>query len=248
MIFPVILYNCEIRAASLLKKKNYSEQNLAENLFHLQCLQEDLHMKFTKIVLGVNSKANNFAVRSELGRFPLHIKIYIAMLKYWNRLNDLIDDPIIVYERIVNEDICVSKDYTFSWLSSIEMLVKVTRYFQYWNDGSYSSKSFPNEFVKKLKSMFVDEWKNKMTLNTSREQAEQRKLSFYCKIKKELKMERYLSVIQNLEIRNYVARFRISAHKFPIGTGRYINTERQNCVKEELEMNNITFQSVIMPS
>ena len=59
------------------------------------------------------------------------------MLKYWNRLSDLIDNPIIVDARIVNEDICVSKDYTFSWLSSIEMLMKVTGYVQYWNDGNY---------------------------------------------------------------------------------------------------------------
>ena len=62
-ISPVILYNCEIWGASLLRKKNYGEQNLAENLFHLQCLQEVLHMKFMKIALGVNSKATNFAVR-----------------------------------------------------------------------------------------------------------------------------------------------------------------------------------------
>ena len=117
------------------------------------------------------------------------------MLKYWDRLHNLTDNPIIVDARIVNKDIRVSKDYTFLWLSSIEMLMKVTGYFQYWNDGNYSSKSFPNEFVKKLKSMFVDEWKNEIILKTSSEQAEQGKLSFYRKIKKELKMERYLSLI-----------------------------------------------------
>ena len=94
MISPVILYNYEVWGASLLRK-NYSEQNLADNLFHLKCLQEDLHMKFMKIALGVNSKATNFAVRSELGRFPLHIKIYTAMLKYWNRLNNFINNRII---------------------------------------------------------------------------------------------------------------------------------------------------------
>ena len=114
MISPVILYNCEIWGASLLGK-NYSEQNLAENLFHLQCLQEDLHMKFMKIALCVNSKATNFAVRSKLGRFRLHIKIYTAVLKHWNRINDIIDNPIIVDARIVNEDVHVSKDYTFSF-------------------------------------------------------------------------------------------------------------------------------------
>ena len=102
MISPVILNNCEIWCASHLKRKNSSEQNLVEYLFHLQCLQEDLHMKFMKTALGVNSKATNFAVRSRLCRFPLHIKIYTAMLKYWNRLNDFIDNPIIVDARIVN--------------------------------------------------------------------------------------------------------------------------------------------------
>ena len=155
MISPVILYNCEIWGASLLRKKNCSEQNLADNLFDLKCLQEDLHMKFMKIALGVNSKATNFAVRSELGRFPLHIKIYTAVLKYWNRLNNFIDNPIINDTRIVNEDIHLSKDYTFSWISSIEMLMKVTGYSQHWNNGNYSSKSFPTEFVKKLKSMLM---------------------------------------------------------------------------------------------
>ena len=60
-------------------------------------------------------------------------------------------------------------------LSSIEMLMKVTGYSQYWNNGSYSSKSSPNEFVKKLRSMSVDDWKNEMILKTSSEQAEQGK-------------------------------------------------------------------------
>ena len=120
MISPVSLYNSEIWGASLPKKKNYSEQHLVENLFHLQYLQEDLHMKFMKIALGVNSKATNFAVKSDLGRFPLHIKIYTTMLKYWIRLSDLIDNAIIVDARIINEDIHLLKDHTFSWLSSID--------------------------------------------------------------------------------------------------------------------------------
>ena len=57
------------------------------------------------------------------------------MLTYWNRLNNFIDNPIINDARIVNEDIHLSKDYTFSWISSIEMLMKVTVYSQHWNNG-----------------------------------------------------------------------------------------------------------------
>ena len=77
-------------------KKEKQKQKLAENLLQLQCLQNDPYMKFVKIALGVNSKATNFTVRSELGRFPLHTKIYTTMLRYWNRLNNLTDNTIIV--------------------------------------------------------------------------------------------------------------------------------------------------------
>ena len=56
--------------------------------------------------------------------------------------------------------------------------MKVTGHSQQWNNGNYSSKSFPTEFVKKLKSMFVDDCKNEMILKTSSEQAGQGKLSF----------------------------------------------------------------------
>ena len=33
---------------------------------------EKLHIKFCKRVLGVHQKSTNFAVLSELGRFPIH--------------------------------------------------------------------------------------------------------------------------------------------------------------------------------
>ena len=58
------------------------------------------------------------------------------MLKYWNTLNDFIDNNIIVDAMIINEDIHLLKDYTFSWLSSIEMLMKMTGYSQHWNNGN----------------------------------------------------------------------------------------------------------------
>ena len=69
-----------------------------------------------------------------------------------------------------------------------------------------------------------------MMLKASSDQTEQGKLRFSSKIKKELKMERYLSVIQNSEISNYVARFRFSADKFPKETGRYVNIDPQSRV------------------
>ena len=60
---------------------------------------EKLHLKFAKFVLGVHRKSFNFAVMSELGRFPYYIDIVKASLKYWHRLenvdkNSLLSDAL----------------------------------------------------------------------------------------------------------------------------------------------------------
>ena len=43
---------------------------------------EKLHLKFCKSTLGVNSKATNLAVYSELGRYPLLVDRITACMKY----------------------------------------------------------------------------------------------------------------------------------------------------------------------
>jgi hypothetical protein len=44
---------------------------------------------YSKRVLGVHQKSTNFAVLSELGRFPIHYQIIKQMLGYWHRLENL---------------------------------------------------------------------------------------------------------------------------------------------------------------
>ena len=82
MVVPIILYNSEIWGAYLFRNKQILYEN-NEFLFDLKNILEDLHIKFMKVVLGVHSKTCNLAVRSELGRLPLHIKIFSSILKYW---------------------------------------------------------------------------------------------------------------------------------------------------------------------
>ena len=95
MVVPIILYNSEIWGAYLFRNKQILCEN-NEFLFDLETISEDLHIKFMKVVLGVHSKACNLAVRSELGRLPLHVKIFSAVLKYWARLDELNDNPIMM--------------------------------------------------------------------------------------------------------------------------------------------------------
>ena len=87
MIRPVLLYNCEIWGAYIMKISSF--QSFREKIFQTGLLCEKLQIKMYKMILGVNTKATNSAVRAELGRFPFHITILSTILKYlFHLLND----------------------------------------------------------------------------------------------------------------------------------------------------------------
>ena len=81
MAAPIILHNSEIWGAYLFRNKQILCEN-NEFLFDMKNISEDLHIKFMKVVLGVPSKACNLAVRSELGRLPLHINIFSSSTEH----------------------------------------------------------------------------------------------------------------------------------------------------------------------
>ena len=119
MVVPIILYNSEIWGAYLFRNKQILCEN-NEFLFDLKNILEDLHIKFMKVVLGVHSKTCNLAVRSELGRLPLHIKFFSAVLKYWVRLDELSDNPIMTNALESYMELFASNK--LSWISPVNKL------------------------------------------------------------------------------------------------------------------------------
>ena len=72
--------------------------------------------------------------------------------------------------------------------------------------------------MNEVKEKYVEFWKHKMA-NSS-------KLSFLCTFKKDYKMEKYLTIIKNPNIRKVMSQFRVSNHKLQIERGRYENIPR----------------------
>ena len=70
-------------------KTRLKKEDMPIDQIYLNLLCEKLHIKFSKFILGVNKKATNFAVLSELGRFPIHFDIIKAMVRFWYRLENL---------------------------------------------------------------------------------------------------------------------------------------------------------------
>ena len=88
-IKPILLYGCEIWGYFNPFTARLKKENISVDTIYSRILCEKLHIKFCKYILGVNRKSTNFAVLSELGRFPLHYDIVKHVLGYWHRLENI---------------------------------------------------------------------------------------------------------------------------------------------------------------
>ena len=73
-----------------------------------------------KYILGVNRKASNIAVMSELERYPIYFSVILSMLKYFHRLKNLSEG--LLYDAFVcNKEL--NSCQTNTWYSSILLIL-----------------------------------------------------------------------------------------------------------------------------
>jgi hypothetical protein len=83
-------------------------------------ITEKSHSRFMKYILGVNRKASNIAVMSELERYPIYFSVILSMLKYFHRLNNLSEG--LRYDAFVwNKEL--NSCQTNTWYSSILLIL-----------------------------------------------------------------------------------------------------------------------------
>jgi hypothetical protein len=92
-------------------------------IIFLSLQYEKLHLKFSKYLLGVHKKSVNFAVLSELGRFPLHFNIVISLVIYWYRLVNLSKESKLLHDAYICSK-NVANEGKQSWFLFTEKLLK----------------------------------------------------------------------------------------------------------------------------
>ena len=95
LVYPITTYGCEIWGVqdfSVLLKPN---SNVTLEDIYEKLPQEKLHIHFCKYILGVSAKATNFAVMSELGRYPLYSRIITQMVKYYLRIKNMEEGTLL---------------------------------------------------------------------------------------------------------------------------------------------------------
>ena len=83
LIKPIAEYNSEIWVGY---KSSYHKKSINE-MFDMSFKGfnefDKIYTRFSKFVLGVHSKASNFAVYIELGQFPLIISVIASVINFW---------------------------------------------------------------------------------------------------------------------------------------------------------------------
>ena len=246
LIKPVLLYGCEIWSPVNLEYKNTKEP-LNEKASFIHNLRnqfpfitkymekidyiEKLHLKFCKAVLGVHSKASNLAVYSELGRYPLFIDQIILSLKYLNYIETETENKFLkqFYKNLLNDKRLSSNCN----ILKMRLLLNKTLNFTPVTSGRNGWK-----LVKKsIRSYFDMYWcKNIFNDISNSKRNGGNKMRTFRLFKSNIAYEQYLN-IKNFEKRKFIARFRISAHKLKIETGRYnsnncyIKAEDRKCIQ-----------------
>ena len=211
-IKPILLYGSEIWACSLPKKTSIDDlfdfNKIARSFY-----SEKLHIHFCKYILGVHKRSSNFAVFSELGRYPLQISILLSTLSYWHRLKntntELLSDAFACSKTL-------HENGFHSWFSSLRSIFSLL-------DIPYANNELNclnlNNFKKTIKRTVLTKYKEfwaQFRLNNI-----DGKLRTYFSFKDHFETEQYLSIIKNFDKRRCLTKFRISSHKLKIETGRF---------------------------
>ena len=179
----------------------------------LSFYSEKLHIHFCKYILGVHKKPSNFAVTSELARYPIQVNILLSALTYWHRLettsSELLMDAFTCSKTLHNEGF----NTWYTSVSNICKLLNVSVTTEMLSE--MSSKSFKkyikNVMLVKFKTFWADFRANNID----------GKLRTYFSFKEHFEFEQYLNIIKNFDKRRPLTKFRISAHRLKIERGRF---------------------------
>jgi hypothetical protein len=173
---------------------------------------ERIHLKFCKSILGVKQSTCTAAVYSEIGRYPLFIKRYEQIIKYW--LNVIQSDNIIL-KTIICASIQLHEKGIQSWASKVHRLLNEYGFSDVWNNPFQYDVNY---FVKIFKQRVIDCFLQKLISDISNSPVLS---NIYVHLYRSFEMADYLKILHNKTYRNCLSRLRLSAHKLRIETGRY---------------------------
>ena len=246
MVKPIIIYNSEVWGNEIPKtlQKYIQGQEITKYddkyiKYINECPYEKLHLKFCKMVLRVQKQTSNIGTRAEIGRFPIILDIYIAMIKYWIRLKDLPQERIVI-DALKDNEIMQEKGL-YSWTNMIKYILEMSGYSDVWSNGGKIANvdKFIVDLRAKLNNKYEELTKRLMFDDYKQNGKGSNKLRTYRKFKNDHKQEIYLTEIKNGYIRSAVAKMRLSNHHLMIEKGRHLGLNLEDRICNKCNLNKI---------
>jgi hypothetical protein len=228
LVRPIYMYGSEVWGPFMnTTERAFDITGDRYNLFDKNSF-EKLDLKFCRGILGVHKKASNAAVRGELGRYPAIIQIIRHTLKNWIRITTDINKDTILYDTYLS-NIEMKRNTEKCWWSKLSWLIESTLGLAHLleNQGARTgNKNKIDRATSNMKKIFEFQWHNELNKHNTT-QNRKNKLKTYHLFKKDFKYEKYLDLQSRFGNRRLITKFRISAHRLEIETGRY-NSRKSN--------------------
>ena len=188
-----------------IKTKGDDINKFTSSVESLKC--EKLALSFYRYVLQVHKKAQNSAVRGELGRAPLGFDIITHVLKFQDHLKSKDIHSILGEAFRTNKGLTKTRgQHWCQRCTNLEIFCKSTVGHSPVNLGKGTT-------IKKcLQQQYITTWATKL--------CNEQKMRTYKLFKHNFILEEYLS-LQNVKHRSAMTKLRISAHRLAIELGRY---------------------------
>jgi hypothetical protein len=226
---PVLLYGSEIWGLKLLKNQRVNgDSDFTLETVAIKDRIENLQVMMCRHFLGVNKKSVKLAIYGDTGRYPLYLDIIINAVKYLNRLNKLVDNPLLSEAFMCNKNLFLAKkDCWYANLLSILTFIGV----------NVADMPCISKLKIQLQNRFNCFWKESVCGMSKASDSKEGKLISYRKFKTTNCFEPYLDLVVNKKTRSSLAKFRISAHRLNIELGRYQKVKRDKRICGSCDLN-----------
>ena len=227
LIEPILLYNCEISEAYM--PKTWDFKKFKTNMWDMGKEINQVTIGFIRQLLGVNKKSTNLAVLAETGKYPICIKIFERIMKYWTRISTSTN---ILLRESFTANILESRNGKQNWLKIIYFLTKISDLKDKPNMNQLHNKKIIKSFKTIIQNKFEDWWLKQATPTGKN------KLDFYYTFKRSYKYETYLDLLPR-HLRIPTTRFRISNHCLPIEVLRYTKKRKKERTERTCDICNL---------
>ena len=188
----ILLYGAEIWGQFSCKSTKLRSTQFKIERAYEGIQQEKINIKFCKFILNVNKYACNNGVRGELGRYPLHIDIILAMIKFWIRFEK--QDTSRLLKEAYKCNLNLHEQNIETWTTSIFTILKELKLDFLLQQKNKDPQHIIPKVKKLLKQRYENYWQESMHNDKRPRQNEQNKLRTYRKFKINFEKEEYLHI------------------------------------------------------